>query len=53
MKSASSSSARAPTKLGHALDWGVLLDYDYAQAIEENNLAKTVRTVEVAISSAS
>ena len=38
---------------GHAFDWGVLLDYDYAQAIEENNLAKTVRTVEVAISSAS
>ena len=38
---------------GHAFDWSVLLDYDYAQAIEENNLAKTVRTVEVAISSAS
>ena len=38
---------------GHAFDWGVLLDYDYVQAIEENNLAKTVRTVEVAISSAS
>lgn len=33
------------------LEWSVLLDYDYAQAIEENNLAKTVRTVLVSINS--
>lgn len=33
------------------LEWGVLLDYDYEQAIETNNLAKTVRTVLVSINS--
>lgn len=34
------------------LEWSVLLDYDYEQAIEANNLAKTVRTVQVSINSA-
>lgn len=33
------------------LEWSVLLDYDYEQAIEANNLAKTVRTVQVSINS--
>lgn len=33
------------------LEWSVLLDYDYEQAIETNNLAKTVRTVLVSINS--
>lgn len=36
---------------GQQLEWSVLLDYDYAQAIEANNLAKTVRTVLVSINS--
>lgn len=36
---------------GQVLEWSVLLDYDYEQAIEENNLAKTVRTVLVSINS--
>lgn len=34
------------------LEWSVLLDYDYEQAIEANDLAKTVRTVQVSINSA-
>ena len=34
---------------GRQLEWGVLLDYDYEQAIEANDLAKTVRTVRVSI----
>lgn len=34
------------------LEWSVLLDYDYEQAIETNNLANTVRTVLVSINSA-
>lgn len=36
---------------GASFEWGVYLDYDYAQAIEKNNLAATVRTVRVSISS--
>lgn len=36
---------------GQELEWGVLLDYDYAQAIKTNNLANTVRTVRVSINS--
>jgi hypothetical protein len=35
--------------LDQELEWSVLLDYDYEQAIEANNLAKTVRTVLVSI----
>lgn len=36
---------------GAAFEWSVYLDYDYAQAIETNNLANTVRTVRVSINS--
>lgn len=35
---------------GRQLEWSVFLDYDYAQAIETNNLANTVRTASVSIS---
>lgn len=33
-------------------EWSVLLDYNYEQAVEKNNLAYTVRTVQVSINSA-
>lgn len=48
---AAGSGAEKDTPHVRELEWSVLLDYDYEQAIEANNLAKTVRTVQVSINS--
>lgn len=48
---AARSGAEKGTPQVRQLEWSVLLDYDYEQAIEANNLAKTVRTVQVSINS--
>lgn len=48
---AAGSGAEKDTPQVRELEWSVLLDYDYEQAIEANNLAKTVRTVQVSINS--